>query len=81
MSSIESYDGLCGLVHHYSSSDKRVRCNFEFGHSGPHSWDKKKLRLCIQGGSFRTPGFPLNVDNKRKKVVIGIPDDMSDKTD
>lgn len=35
MSSIESYEGLCGCIHRYSTSDLRVRCKYEFAHSGP----------------------------------------------
>lgn len=49
--SIESYDGLCGLIHLNSSSDLRVRCKYEFGHSGPHSWDKKNVGMTIVGGT------------------------------
>lgn len=40
MSSLESFDGLCGIIHLCATSDQQVRCKYEFGHSGPHSWDK-----------------------------------------
>lgn len=84
MSSIESYDGLCGIIHLNSSSDQRVRCHFEFGHSGPHSWENKKVGLSITGGTFysgtwKTESLHLPNDNKRKRVVIGTPDDLSEE--
>ena len=53
MSSVESYDGLCGIIHIHSSSDKQVRCKYEFGHHGPHSWAKTQVGLHIFGGITR----------------------------
>lgn len=52
MSSVENYDGLCGVIHLNASSDQQVRCSFEFGHHGPHSWEKKQVGLHIVGGVF-----------------------------
>ena len=40
MSSLESYDGLCGIIHLNASSNQQVRCKYEFGHHGDHSWVK-----------------------------------------
>lgn len=76
MSSIESYEGLCGCIHRYSTSDLRVRCKYEFAHSGPHSWEKKQVAMSIIGGSFYSctlnPDYlQLPGNGKRKKVVIG----------
>jgi hypothetical protein len=71
--SIESYDGLCGIIHLYSSSDRRVRCKHEFGHSGPHSWEKVAVGLHIQAGCYASD-FPTSISipsGERKKVVIG----------
>lgn len=50
---IESYDGLCGIIHRGASSDCQVRCTYELGHSGKHSWDKKILGLSFY---HRLPG-------------------------
>lgn len=81
MSSIENYDGLCGWIHPHCNSDKRVRCNYEFGHSGSHSWENKPLGFTIMAGCFANdmsePGahkrfIPTN--EGRKRVVIGKPD-------
>lgn len=54
MSTIESYDGLCGIIHLSSTSDQRVRCKYELGHTGPHSWDKYDHQggCCIIKGLF-----------------------------
>lgn len=49
MSTVENYDGLCGIIHLYASSSKQVRCNYEFGHHGPHSWENKKVAYHISG--------------------------------
>jgi hypothetical protein len=53
MSAVESYDGLCGIIHLYASSEKQVRCKYEFGHHGPHSWVKEKVSYNICGGITR----------------------------
>lgn len=50
MSTVENYDGLCGIICLYASSDKQVKCNFELGHHGPHSWANKKVGFHIFGG-------------------------------
>ena len=42
MSAVESFDGLCGIIHRHSTSDQQVRCKYEFGHQGPHSWVKNE---------------------------------------
>jgi len=34
------FDGLCGVIYMHASSDKQVRCKYEFGHGGPHSYEK-----------------------------------------
>lgn len=49
--SIESYDGLCGLIALFSSSDNRIRCKYEFGHSGDCSWKKYEKQFIISGGT------------------------------
>lgn len=51
MSTVENYDGLCGIIHLYASSDKQVRCTYELGHHGQHSWAKVKVAYSIFGGS------------------------------
>lgn len=41
MSSLEDYDGLCGIPHfQLSKSDKQAKCTYKIGHDGPHSWQK-----------------------------------------
>lgn len=50
MSTVENYDGLCGIIHLHASSDKQVRCDYELGHHGAHSWANKKVALHIFGG-------------------------------
>ena len=54
MSAVESFDGLCGMIHRYAKSSKQVRCLHEFGHDGEHSWVKNELK---QSGSIRFVGL------------------------
>ena len=49
MSTVENYDGLCGIIHLYASSDKQVRCTYELGHHGKHSWANKNVDYHISG--------------------------------
>lgn len=58
MSSVENYDGLCGIIHLASSSDRQVRCKYDFGHGGPHSWEKEIVEIVIHAGTFVTPQNP-----------------------
>lgn len=39
---IETYDGLCGIIAIFSSSDLQIRCSYELGHQGPCSFEKYK---------------------------------------
>lgn len=49
MSALKSYDGLCGIISQYATSDRQLRCYFEFGHSGPCSYVKQEKVMCIRG--------------------------------
>lgn len=49
MSSLESFDGLCGIIHVNSTSEQQVRCKYEFGHYGEHSWVKNVTKGPISG--------------------------------
>jgi len=55
MSSVENYDGLCGIIPEFADSSNQIRCNYELGHYGPCSF--KKLRNHRRGyaGCFRAP--------------------------
>jgi hypothetical protein len=39
MSGLEDTDGLCGVIHRNATSSQQVRCKYEFGHEGPHSYE------------------------------------------
>lgn len=45
--SVKDYDGLCGVMHLAASSEQQVRCNYEFGHEGDHSWIKLRTTYPI----------------------------------
>jgi len=40
MSATTDFDGLCGNIPFNSSSSQQVRCKYEFGHEGSHSYEK-----------------------------------------
>ena len=65
---VEDYDGLCGLWHPRASSDKQVRCKFELGHHGPCSWKDVKGFTFRIGGSVCSAGF--NPDEEFENSVI-----------
>lgn len=56
MSSVENYDGLCGIIAPFASSKLQLRCQYELGHHGPCSWQKYRNHFHIMAGSFSTPG-------------------------
>lgn len=51
MSDIESYDGLCGIIPTFASSNIRVRCTHCLGHAGPCSFEKYRHQFQIIGGT------------------------------
>lgn len=44
---IESYDGLCGAIAHFTSRNLQLRCFYDLHHTGRHSWDKYKWQFTI----------------------------------
>jgi hypothetical protein len=73
MSNIENYDGLCGIIHLYASSCKQVRCKYDFGHGGTHSWNNIKVAFTISSHCGRSKeqiaeeGFINSVNESLKK--------------
>jgi hypothetical protein len=71
MFSIESYDGLCGIIANFSSSDLRMRCKYELGHSGLCSFEKYKKQFRMTAGAIcnRNPcdDYELPDEGGRKK--------------
>jgi hypothetical protein len=47
MSSVENYDGLCGIIAPFASSNLQLRCEYETGHHGDHSWEKYREQFII----------------------------------
>jgi hypothetical protein len=47
MSAAESYDGLCGIIAHFSTSDLQIRCDYFVGHQGPCSFEKYKRNFYV----------------------------------
>ena len=50
MSSVENFDGLCGIIARFASSDLQLRCKYEFGHGGVCSFEKYKRYFIMQLG-------------------------------
>jgi hypothetical protein len=55
MSSTESFDGLCGIIANFASSDLQLRCTYELGHGGPCSFEKYKKHFRITAGAICSP--------------------------
>lgn len=53
MGSCESFDGMCGCIAHFASSDLRLRCNYPIGHDGDHSWEKHRRHFFYSAGCGR----------------------------
>jgi hypothetical protein len=50
---VEDFDGLCGIIANFASSDLQLRCSYEMGHQGPCSFEKHKHFFRIFGGCGR----------------------------
>jgi hypothetical protein len=55
MSNIENYDGLCGIIATFATSDMQLRCQYELGHSGPCSFEKYRSHFICMAGCYSTP--------------------------
>ena len=47
MSSVETFDGLCGIIQKFSTSDLQLRCTYRIGHDGDCSWANVKNYISI----------------------------------
>ena len=54
MSHIESYDGLCGVIAPFASSDLQLRCEWCMEHVGKHSWEKYRSQFRIESSCGRS---------------------------
>lgn len=52
MTTIDNYDGLCGIIASFASSDLRLRCSYVLGHDGSCSFEKYRRHFSITGGCF-----------------------------
>jgi hypothetical protein len=68
---MNNFDGLCGIIWRYSTSDNQVRCQYEFGHGGKHSWYKVEYSTRIIGGTFDREGRSINLIRKEQDNKIG----------
>lgn len=45
---IESYDGLCGIIATFATSDLQLRCNHSLGHHGLCSFEKYRDQFILR---------------------------------
>lgn len=50
-STVENFDGLCGIIPTFATSDLQIRCHYELGHGGPCSFEKHHNNFYCQAGS------------------------------
>ncbi len=55
MSSVENYDGLCGIIPTFACSSRQIRCIYELGHYGPCSFEKYRRTFYLCAGAFSRP--------------------------
>lgn len=55
MSSVENFDGLCGIIADFASSGNQIRCHYELGHHGPCSFKKYQNHFRCTAGAISSP--------------------------
>lgn len=70
MSSIKSYDGLCGLHAPFGAFGLRLCCEYSMIHYGPCSWEKYRSQFVICGGTGRLDYLELIDKDGFKKGFI-----------
>lgn len=66
---IESYDGLCGIIANFSSSDLRLRCHYELAHEGKCSFEKYKRYFRISSSCVSSCSLNKKDDDGIKSVL------------
>ena len=46
--SVEDFDGLCAIIPNWGGFDLQIRCKYEIGHSGDHSYEKYHKNFKIE---------------------------------
>lgn len=64
MSSIESYDGLCGIIARFASSNLQLRCHYSLGHDGECSHKKYENFFIIKSSCDREDYEKLKLNQK-----------------
>ena len=69
--SVESFDGLCGIIATFACSDLQIRCTYDFGHGGSCSFEKHRHHFNVMGCTSRgvdhERGFIDSVLSHQKK--------------
>lgn len=55
MSSVENFDGMCGIIADFAHSGNQIRCHYELGHHGPCSFEKYKRHFRFSAGAISAP--------------------------
>lgn len=58
MSDIENYDGLCGVIAPFATSDLQLRCKYCLVHQGEHSWEKYRINFIISSSGTSSRYIP-----------------------
>ena len=61
---VESFDGLCGIIAYFASSDLQLRCFYVLGHDGECSFEKYKRHF--YGGSHCSQADYINWLNNQE---------------
>lgn len=69
MSHIETFEGLCGQIATFASSDLQLRCLYSLGHHGKCSWSKYEKQFHIDGSCNAGPSAEQQFENS---VMITI---------
>jgi hypothetical protein len=71
MSSVETFDGLCGIIATFASSDLQIRCTYELDHYGDCSFEKYRKQFTIQSSCGRDPE-----EIKEEKFITSVIESM-----
>jgi hypothetical protein len=55
MSSVENFDGRCGIIATFADSSRQIRCHYIFDHGGPCSFIKYREQFGLHSSCARNP--------------------------
>jgi len=74
MSTVENFDGLCGIIATFADSSRQIRCHYIFDHGGPCSFEKYREQFVLSSSCARNP-----IAVKEEQFIASVIESLKNK--